>query len=200
MEFLRCMSADYSMVLREMLTGDDLLPLLWLCKSGGVMKFEWARQLTADVARIRSVTSPLRNLKLKFPGFDRAVCIHCDSRQSPVDRDTDLSNRANLLAWMNLNGLEIFSICEAVLVMNAWPECRREAGAALSDFLEDANTKFIYFKRRYADTPSSSPDFMYMRVEVEAEICFTYRGLTGSLRLADQYDWSILHTQVWQQV
>ena len=193
MGFLRCISADYSSLLSEMLTGDDLLPLLWLRKSGEVMKLKWARQLTTDVARIRSATAPLRSLQLKFPGFHRAVCIRCESRQYPVDRDTDLSNRANLLAWMRLNGLDNFSPCKAVLVMNAWPKSSRNAGAALSDFLEDAETEFVYFKRKFVQAPSSSPDYTYMRMEVEAVVSFTYRGLTGSLE--DQYDWSVLHTQ-----
>ena len=193
-KFLRCMKADYGKLLREMLAANDLLPLVWLCKSDGLTQLQWARQLTADVARIRSVTAPLRSLCLQFPGFYVDRPIRCTSGHAPLETEDPLGDYEDLLTWLEDNGLGRFTPCRAVLVLNAWPRSRRDAAAALSDFLADANTNFAYLRRRHTRTAGGTT---YDRMEVKAVVSFTYKGLTGSFQVEDQYEWRVSRSYVY---
>ena len=81
---------------------------------------------------------------------------------------------------MDTVGPQNFSPCEAVLVMNAWPAATRDAGAALTDFLAEADAEFFY-RTAYVERAG----LQVPCVQAQALVYFTYRGLEGILQVEE---------------
>ena len=178
------LEAECGALLRRMLTPAEVLLLLQVGRSPNVRRLAWARAVLADVARLRRVMEPLRTMRLRFPGFDLPVSIRCATGWAPPDSSDPLQTLGpveDLLYWLDDFGLGGFSPVEAVLVMNAWPIETRNAGAALSDLLEDSDCTFFYSARPVACVPGTE----HYPVEVDVVVFFTYKGLNSVLQMHD---------------
>ena len=190
--FLHCMQANYGALIRDMLQADELLPLLPLCNAGNTSQQKWARQLTANVQRVRSATEPVRNMRLRFPGCMAPLHIRCAAKRSPPPGQDPIESYDKLREWLYLQGLSAFTPCKAILVMNAWPRCTRHAAANLSDFLAEANTQFVYTTTQFTHkTAETTCEVMQLNVEA----FFTYKGLTGSLKVQERCEWPYTEIQ-----
>ncbi|CAE7459872.1 unnamed protein product [Symbiodinium sp. CCMP2592] len=176
------LEAECGVLLRRMLTPAEVLLLLQVSRSSNMRRLAWARAVLADVARLRRVLEPLGTMRLRFPGFDLPVSIRCTKGWTPPDPSDPLETLGpveDLLYWLDDFGLGGFSPAEAVLVMNAWPIETRNAGAALSDLLEESDSHFFYSARPAAFRRTFRPTL------VNVVVFFTYRGLNTVLQMQD---------------
>ncbi|CAE7341545.1 unnamed protein product [Symbiodinium sp. CCMP2592] len=176
------LEAECGVLLRRMLTPAEELLLLQVGRSSNMRRLAWARAVLADVARLRRVLEPLRTMRLRFPGFDLPVSIRYTKGWAPPNPSDPLETLGpveDLLCWLDDFGLGGFSPAEAVLVMNAWPIETRDAGAALSDLLEESDSHFFYSARPAAFRTQFRPTL------VNVVVFFTYRGLNTVLQMQD---------------
>ena len=179
------LEADWSVLLRQMLTPAEVLLLLQVDRSPNLKRLAWAQGILTDAARLRRVMEPLKTMQLQFPGFHRPVDIRCTSGWTPPDPLDPLQTLGpveDLLYWLDDFGLGAFSPVEAILVMNAWPAgATRQAAAALSDLLAESNSDFFFAAKlapRRAGTRAR-------HTVVNVVVFFTYRGLNGVLQMED---------------
>ena len=177
---LRMLEADVGLLVSQFLPRNEQQPLMMLSSSEALNMLNWVRELKADIARVRSCTHVLQTLPLKFPGFCSPARIRCLSRSLETYFARGLGTEPHLLDWMEAAGLQNFSPCEAILIMNAWPAATRDAGAALSDFLAEADPQFFY---RTSNIEHAG--LQDACIQAQALVYFTYRGLNGVLKIEE---------------
>ena len=167
-----------STLIRDMLQGDEALLLLQLTNFPEMKQIDWACQLRKATAEIRDVMHPLKTIQLRFPGLCLPTTLRCSKLGDRSDPIMSHGYADKLMRWLQNNDFSDLTPSEAVRVMNAWEESRKDAGAKLSDFLHQAKAKFYYSCGSNENWP--------WKLEYKIIVCFEYQSITGIIELQQE--------------
>lgn len=166
-------------VLRDLLTRNDLVPLLHLSRRSKLSAAGWANDLRMDLKHLHDALSPLSQTPLRYPGFAGPTKLRVLSEHTQ-ETPRWIGVPGRLLNWVSADQKHTLKPEQAISEMNTWPPHTRTVAANLATFLQHTHASFFYaaVHRQQSAQPT-----------IDLHIRFEYRGIAGCLCRRETSSW-----------